>query len=753
MSPDDVLPAYIGRYRVTGVLGEGGMGVVFEGFDEQLDRPIAVKVIRSEQGDEDLARARFWREARVAARINHPHICQIYEVGEADGRLFLAMERLEGESLSQRLERGPLAVGDAVPICLEVLEALTEVHARGITHRDLKPSNIFLTPHGAKVLDFGLAQPAANVAATTRERLTQHGTVVGTLYYMAPEQIRGDNGDSRTDVFAAGAILYEMCAGCRAFGGNTMAAVMDQVLHDELPVLGGSAAIAAVDRVIHRATAKAPAQRYATATEMATDLRTVLMAPEDTARRAKAVTRLMVLPFRLLRIDPEIDFLSVSLADAIANSLSAIESLVVRSTMAASPFVSEVPDLQRIAAEGHVDAVVVGTLLRVGDQLRVSTQLLDTPSGTVRWSGTSRATIGNLFDLEDRVVRDIVSSLALPLSQREHDDLSRDVPKSAKAFEFYLRAVPLSADAKSWKVARDLLRECVRSDPTYAPAWARLGRVYRLLGKFSPLLPSGDPTRAQKYLSDAESALNRALALNPTLALADSYYAQLELDLGQAEAAMVRLLRRASIRTTHADLFAALVSTCRYCGLLEASFAANDRARRLDPTIRTSVTHTYFMAGDYLRAADEAERHWQPGNFGGFALMCAGHPSAQERVLLEGERYGDVRLLQVMLGGDIEQMQRAIEEILAKFPDPEFQFYAALSLAHAGAHDRSIELLDGALDRGFFPWSTLANHHWLAPLRALPNFRAVLNKAAALHNHAREAFVAAGGESLLGRAT
>ena len=198
-----------------------------------------------------------------------------------------------------------------------------------------------------------------------------------------------------------------------------------------------------------------------------------------------------------------------------------------------------------------MDAVVVGTLLRVGDQLRVSTQLLDTPSGTVRWSGTSRATIGNLFDLEDRVVRDIVSSLALPLSQREHDDLSRDVPKSAKAFEFYLRAVPLSADAKSWKVARDLLRECVRSDPTYAPAWARLGRVYRLLGKFSPLLPSGDPTRAQKYLSDAESALNRALALNPTLALADSYYAQLELDLGQAEAAMVRLLRRASIRTTH----------------------------------------------------------------------------------------------------------------------------------------------------------------------------------------------------------
>ena len=298
-----------------------------------------------------------------------------------------------------------------------------------------------------------------------------------------------------------------------------------------------------------------------------------------------------------------------------------------------------------------------------------------------------------------------------------------------------------------------MLRECVRTDPTYAPAWARLGRVYRLLGKFLPLLPSGDPARARQDLSDAESALNRALTLNPTLALADSYYAQLELDLGRAEAAMVRLVRRASARTTHADLFAALVSTCRYCGLLEASFAANDRARRLDPTIRTSVTHTYFMAGDYLRAADEAERHWQPGNFGGFALMCAAHPSALERVRIDGERYGDVSLILAMLTGDLETMQHAIEEVLAKFSDPEFQFYAALSLAHAGAHHRSIELLEGALNRGFFPWSTLAHHHWLVPLRSHQDFRAVLDKAAVLHNHALEAFVAAGGESLLGKTT
>ena len=192
----------------------------------------------------------------------------------------------------------------------------------------------------------------------------------------------------------------------------------------------------------------------------------------------------MVLPFRLLRPDAEFDFLAFSLADAVTNSLSPLESLVVRSTLAAARFASNAPDLGAIASEANVDVVLSGTLLRVGDALRVSAQLLEAPAGTVLWSHTSQVSLGDIFQLQDALARRIVESLALPLSGREHRALDHDVPSSAKAYEFYLRANPLSHDSGSWEVARDLYLQCLQADPLYAPAWARLGRVYHVIGKY-----------------------------------------------------------------------------------------------------------------------------------------------------------------------------------------------------------------------------------------------------------------------------
>jgi predicted Ser/Thr protein kinase len=207
----------IGRYRVTDTLGEGGMGVVYAAVDEQLERPIALKIIRQDTAGDPVARERFWREARLAARVNHPHICQLYEIGESDGQLFIAMERLEGESLAARLARGAMPLTDTVQIGLEVLAALDALHRRDITHRDLKPSNIFLTQHGAKVLDFGVALPQPSHGSVTRKPLTDPGTILGTPKYMAPEQLLGHLVDGRADLFAAGAILYEMLSGTAAF--------------------------------------------------------------------------------------------------------------------------------------------------------------------------------------------------------------------------------------------------------------------------------------------------------------------------------------------------------------------------------------------------------------------------------------------------------------------------------------------------------------------------------------------------------
>ena len=747
------LPRQVGRYRIAGSLGQGGMGVVYEAIDDRLQRTIALKVIREDAVGSPIARERFWREARVAARVSHPHVCQIHEVGEAGEQMFMAMERLDGEPLSARLERGAVPLTDAVRIGLEVLDALEALHGCGVVHRDLKPSNIFLTRHGVKLLDFGLARPSPDGAGDGAGSLTHAGVLVGTPKYMAPEQLQDGVIDARTDLFATGAILYEMLTGTAAFEAGSLAGMADKILHADVPVLGGSPAVAAADRVIHRALARVPANRYPSASAMADDLRTIAASPEDDARSARPVTRLVVLPFRLLRADADIDFLTFSLADAIAGALSSLESLVVRSTVAAARFAADVPDLPAIASELDVDVVLTGTLMRVGERLRASAQLVEAPAGTLVWSGMLDASVDDLFRLQDDLSRRIVESLVPPLSGRERRALGHDVPASAKAYEFYLRANQLGHDPASLDVARGLYEQAVQADPRYAPAWARLAHLYRVMGKFR-----GEPG----VVALAETALNRALEFNPDLSLADRIYAQIEVDDGRAQDAMVRLVRRASSRTGQADLFAALVQVCRYCGLLGASLAADERASRLDPRVRTSVAYTWFMAGDFARAAAESNGY---AAVGGTALAIAGQPEAARVCREEARMLRDARMVlfaelwdhyvDLLEGtGEPTTLQHDVEAILASgLRDPEGLFSLAMVLAHFGGADLALRILADVVDRGYYPSVTLQRNPWFDPLRHRHDFLEILARAEQRRQEARTAFIHAGGEALLGART
>ena len=372
----------IGQYRIVRQIGRGGMGVVYEARDERLQRSVAIKTILPAANP--VMRDRFLREARAAAAVSHPHICQLFEIGEHDGEPFLAMELLEGEPLSGRLERGPVPLQEAITIALGVLSALEALHLRGIVHRDLKPSNVFLTQHGVKLLDFGLARPAALDVDTTS--LTLPGVLLGTPRYMAPEQARGLDVDGRTDIFATGAVLFEMLSGRPAFGGDNPVDVLHAVMNAQPPALVGAIAVVDVDRVIHRALAKSPSDRYQATTEMAADLRACISRSDvATVSVARAATRLVVLPFKILRPDPSIDFLAESLPDAITISLSGLESLVVRSSLTGSRFGSVSADLATVAREANVDAVVTGSLLHASGQVRESVQLVEAPAGTVLW--------------------------------------------------------------------------------------------------------------------------------------------------------------------------------------------------------------------------------------------------------------------------------------------------------------------------------------------------------------------------------
>ena len=746
------MPERIAHYRIIRRLGEGGMGTVFAAHDERLDRPVALKVIRSES-DGPPARERFWQEARAAARVSHPNICQLYEIGEQDGALFIAMELLEGESLADRLARGRLPPSDAVRISLDMLSALNALHAAGILHRDLKPSNVFLSTHALKLLDFGLAKTlvpsGALDAHETAAVLTRPGMILGTPRYMSPEQARGLPIDLRSDIFSAGAVLFEMIAGQPAFGGDTFIDVLHAVVFEE-PRPGDAAVPAELSTIVQRALAKAPADRYPSASTMAEELRRISESRPGAIPTSSGRSWLLVLPFRVLRSDSEAEFLAFGLGDAITSSLSALQSLGVRSSAVASRFSADAPDLARIAAEAHVDLVLTGTLMRAGQQIRVNTQLVEAPAGTLVWSHTTQVTMRDVFQVQDDIVQRVVSALALPLTAREHRLLRHDVPASPTAYEFYLRGSQLIQrvgleQVDQMRIARDLLQRSVDEDPLYAPAWARLGRCFRVIGK------GGEDVDAN--LARAESSLKRALELNPDLSAAHNLYAQLETDLGRSGDALLRLTERGVAAGSDPEVFAGLVQACRYCGLFEASVAAHDRARALDPTIATGVRHTYWMLGDTALALQSG------GGFYFEAMVLASTGRRDEALArLRGLERSDrpemmqafLRSLSAFLEDNREVSLQATERCIAHFRDPEPRYYMARQLAALGAVDRAFTELERTINYGYLCGRVLDRDPWLAPLAGDPRMARLRERSRELEQDIAARFVQAGGERLVG---
>jgi TolB-like protein len=739
---------WLGPYRLIRRLGESGHGAVYAAEDARLGRTVALKTL-PRRGSDLHQRERLLQEARMAAIVSHPSICQVYEVGEADGELYFAMELLEGESLEARLARGALPAREAVQVLLDVLRALAVLHDCGLVHRALRPASVFLTPRGPKLLDFALARSpdAGGVRAAGR---LEPDPARGAFHYMAPEQLTGGACDRRTDVWAAGALLYELLTGHPPFPG-TFDEVRQAALDGHVPPLTGSSGVEFLDRVVARALAPAPADRFPTAGAMIRDLHDALEALDSSGTaRASRMTRLVVLPLQLLRPDPDAEFLAVSLADAIGTSLSTLGSLIVRSSLTAGAAAGEALDLAALAERLEVDVVVTGTLVRAAERVRVGVQLLEAPHGTVLWSQARQMPFDQLFDLQDELARGIAESLALPLTAREHRLLRHDVPATPRAYEHYLRANQVAHDSACWQEAKHLYEQCVEEDPRFAPAWARLGRIFRVSAKYG-LAP--DPQRS--YV-EADAAFKRALDLNPDLSIAHSYYAAYEVDTGHAERAITRLVTRAAARRGDADLRIGLVQACRFAGLLDASASAHAQARRLDPGIPSSVLHTWWAMGEYSRVLDQSER--SPGPVNGLLLAALGRTREAIEVLAgEERRFANrfmstfARMLRLALEGEVEPalaLATDIEDLAVQ--DPEATYYVSRLRARLGDHDRALATLTKAVEGGYFCSRVLREDPWLDGIRSRPAFQRLVEGAQVRQRGAASVFREAGGEALLG---
>ncbi len=450
----------LAHYRILEKIGAGGMGEVYRAHDEQLDRDVALKVLPPTSFADATARARLLREARAAASLNHPHICTIHEVGEANGQAYIAMEFVRGQPLSAQLASGPLAVEEVVRTGLQLADALAHAHERGIVHRDLKSANVMITLGGrAKVLDFGLAKRLSQeelTEATTRSQasLTQPGAVMGTLAYMAPEQLRGQPADARSDVWALGVVLYEMAAGQCPFRGQTGFELSSAILNQPPPPLPGKVPVE-LKAVIERCLEKEPARRYQRGGEVRAALEAVqlgvvpvwvawryrlgrrpLLALAASVALLAAVlavldvgnlrTRLVggaprigslaVLPLENLSGDAEQDYLAAGMHEALITDLAKLSGLE-----------------RVIARELKVDALITGAVLRAGDRVRITAQLIDPAKEQQLWAERYERELRDVLTLQNEIVAAITRGIRLQLTPQEQARLASARPVNPEA--------------------------------------------------------------------------------------------------------------------------------------------------------------------------------------------------------------------------------------------------------------------------------------------------------------------------------
>jgi len=427
-----VIGQTISHYRILAKLGEGGMGVVYKAEDTKLKRTVALKFLPKGLETHELERARFLQEAQAASALNHPNICAIHALGEHEGQQFIDMEFVDGKTLKQVYPIQKMQ--EAITYAIQIAEALQEAHCYGIVHRDVKSENIMVNSKGQiKVMDFGLAKLKGSL------KLTRTSSTVGTLAYMAPEQIQGGEVDARSDIFSFGIVLYEMLTGHLPFRGEHEAAMMYSIVNEgPQPISHFRAEVpSCINSAIERALQKDPALRYQTMQEMIHDLKTL---SRDTNLSLKPEKSIVVLPFENLSPDPDQEYFSDGLTEEVISDLSAVRSLRVISRSSAMTFKGTKKKVPEIARELNVQYILEGSVRKAANNLRITAQLIDAMNDAHIWAEKYNGTLDDVFDIQEKVSRSIVDALKLKLTPEETERLAERPIPSALAYEFYLKA-------------------------------------------------------------------------------------------------------------------------------------------------------------------------------------------------------------------------------------------------------------------------------------------------------------------------
>jgi serine/threonine protein kinase/tetratricopeptide (TPR) repeat protein len=771
-----VIGQTLAHYRIVEKIGEGGMGVVYRAHDESLDRDVALKVLPASSYSDPAARARLLREARTASQLNHPNICTIHEVGEAQGQTYIAMEFLEGQPLSARLAKGALPAEQVLRYGQQLADALAHAHERGVIHRDLKSANVMITPEGrAKVLDFGLAKRCSGeeLDEVTRSQLslTAPGALVGTLAYMAPEQLRGQPADARSDIWALGVVLYEMAAGARPFQAQTGFALTSAILN-QAPQPLPSQVPTESKAVIERCLEKEPGLRY----QRAGEVRAVLEAIEAGAvppwvawrytlsrRRWLApalatvvlllsvaglnfnrlrtllggmpgVQSLAVLPLENLSGDAEQDYLAAGVHEALITDLAKLGGLrrVIARTSVLRYRKADKP-LPQIARELGVDALITGSVLRSGNRVQVTAHLIQAATEQQLWADRYERELRDVLSLQNDIVAAITRAIRLQLTPQEQARLARARPVNAEAYEAYLKGKFYlnKMTPEGYEKGLGYLNQAIERDPTNPMPYAALALGYSIIGHERDVHAFERARAAARKAEElgGEGLAEMYLAFGMNKLYSDWDYAGAEKDLRRA------MELNPTLGEAHRDYSWYLF----LIGRREEALAKMKRAQEVDPLTPLFYADRgwqYWWVGQNDKAMEEARKSLELDPNFNFGLYVLGVMYAEKGMYAEaiaahqklgavdsGWKWGLARTY--AQAGRRDEARKVLAEFSVGKPTPTGAWagwFLAEAYAALGDKDEAFRWLEAAYKErhSFLPW--LAYNPAYAPLRDDPRF-------------------------------